>query len=264
MTNKTGSARWDALALKLHEARVRGDLLDLPARDELPKNIADSYYVQDRTIALSGKEPRAWKLGATIRAAQLSLGLAEPFTGPVLEGKVFPSPAEVDTHGFACHVFEPEVAITLGRDISGSIDAEQARAAIASYHPAIEIINFRFREGRSLDAQGMITDFGANGALVLGQAAPKGTDDYWTLTLDVRVNGETIASRTPPPPETDIGELLGWFSRHAAMRGYALRKGDIITTGSQAGVLSYRPGDLVEADFGDAGTARVQFYSTAP
>jgi 2-keto-4-pentenoate hydratase len=78
------------------------------------------------------------------------------------------------------------------------------------------------------------------------------------MVLDVRINGATIANRTPPPPETDIPSLLAWFSGHITARGYTLRSGDVITTGSQAGLLPYAPGDLIEADFGPAGLASVQ------
>lgn len=259
MAARTAEAKWDALARQLHHAREGGILLDLPEGEEFPGAIADAYYVQDRTIAMFDKEPRAWKLGATAKAAQNGLGLEEPFAGPIVPGQVLTSPAKLDVSGFACHFFEPEVAITLGRDIGGAIDADQARSAIASYHPAIEVINFRFRDGDSLDGPGMIADLGANGALVLGPAAPKDSADYWALTLDVRINGKSVAERKPPAPETDIGELLAWFAGHAAARGYALRQGDVITTGSQAGIIAYAPGDLVEADFGAAGMASIQF-----
>jgi len=255
----TDQPRWTALAEDLADAQHTGILRDLPAPGSLPANAADGYLVQDHMIALLGQEPRAWKLGATALAAQANFRLAEPFSGPVLEGRMLASPAEVDTSGYACHVFEPEIAITMGSDLVGQVDAQTARAAIASYHPAIELINFRYRNGRSLDAFGMITDGGANGAMVLGPAHDPANFDYAAVTLDMRINGKTVANRFPPPPETEIGELLAWFSGHLAERGYSLRKGDVITTGSQAGVIEYAPGDWIEADFGTLGIASVRF-----
>lgn len=255
----TDQPRWTALAENLADAQRTGILRDLPAPGSLPTNAADSYFVQDHMIAMLGQEPRAWKLGATALVAQANFGLEEPFSGPVLDGRVLGSPAEVDASGYACHVFEPEIAITLGSDIVGRIDAQTACAAIASYHPAIELINFRYRNGRSLDAFGIITDGGANGAMVLGPASDPADFDYAAVTLDMRINGKTVANRFPPPPETDIGELLAWFSGHLAGRGYSLRKGHVITTGSQAGVIEYAPGDLIEADFGALGIASVRF-----
>lgn len=254
----TAEARWDSLVQELAVAQRTGELLDIPAAEHLPQDAAAGYCVQDGTIARLGQVPRAWKLGATMKAAQANFGLSEPFSGPVLEGRVLPSPTTVDVSGYACHVFEPEIAITLGKDIEGPIDPDAARVAIASYHPAIELINFRYRAGRSLNAIGMITDCGANGAMVLGPPTPASEFDYWTATLDTRVNSKTIAGRMAVPPETEIGELLAWFSGHVTARGYALRKGDVITTGSQAGILEYAPGDLVEADFGDLGVASFQ------
>lgn len=248
---------WEVLASELERARRGGFLLDPLSVEQLPAGAAGGYLVQDRAIALAQYTPRAWKLGAPAFAAQQAMGLAEPFSGPVLPDMLLASPAKLSTHGFSCHKFEPEIAITLGKDIDRPIGLDEARAAIASYHPAIEIINFRSQGGASLGALGLITDFGGNGALVLGAPSPAAAD-YAGLILDVRINGQSVASRTPPPPETEPAALLAWFSGHVTARGYHLRAGDVITTGSQAGMLAYEPGDLIEADFGPAGIAALQ------
>ena len=249
---------WNELAEMIEEARAGGYLLEARTPAEMPQDVAECYYVQERAIALSGITPRAWKLGAPALAGQAAMGLAEPFSGPVMPDMLLASPAKIATGGFSCHKFEPEVAITLGQAITGPLSVDEARAAIASYHPAIEILNFRTKEGLSLGAKGMIADLGANGALVLGAAIPAGVYDYAAFTLDVRINGQSVAGRNPPPAETDPAVLLAWFSGHAAARGLSLPAGTVITTGSQAGVLPYAPGDLVEADFGAAGIAAFQ------
>lgn len=258
MTVTTLPSRWESLAQELHQARLAGILLPHRTADALPPTKAEAYAVQDRTIVLDGRAPRAWKLGATMLAAQNALGLTEPFAGPVLQDWIMASPARVDVSTFSCTVFEPEIAFTLGTDIDRPIGEDEAAAAIASWHAAIEIINFRFRDGRAMDALGMITDLGANGGLVIGPAMADGVFDYAALPLEVRINGAVVANRTPPPPETDPVGLLVWFSRHVTARGYALKRGDVITTGSQAGVITYEPGDLVEADFGPGGIAAFQ------
>jgi len=251
-------AKWDVLAGQIEDARRGGFLLPACDPGALPAEASDCYYVQDRSIALSGFAPRAWKLGAPTLAGQAAMGLAEPFAGPVLPGMLLASPAVLDVSGFATHKFEPEVAITLGADIDRAIAVDEARAAIAAYHPAIEIINFRIANGAALGAKAMLTDLGGNGALILGPAMAGEVFDYGGLTLDVRVNGASVAGRNPPPPETDPAALLAWFSGHITARGYALKAGDVITTGSQAGLLAYAPGDFIEADFGGAGAACVQ------
>ena len=251
------TSKWDALAARIEAARKAGSLLPECSAGDLPQDTAGCYEVQDKAISLSGIAPRAWKLGAPALAAQAAMGLDEPFAGPVLPGMLLPSPARLDVGGYAAHKFEPEIAITLGRSIDGPISVGEARTAIASYHPAIEIINFRIANGASLGAMALMTDLGGNGALVLGPPIAE-PFDYAALVLDVRLNGALIANRAPPPPETDPAALLAWFSVHAAARGYSLKAGDVITTGSQAGMLSYQTGDLIEADFAEAGIAQVQ------
>ncbi|OYU34778.1 fumarylacetoacetate hydrolase family protein [Novosphingobium sp. PASSN1] len=258
MTATTLPPQWESLAQELHQARQAGILLPHRTAEALPPTKAAAYAVQDRTIDLDGREPRAWKLGATMLAAQNSLGLSEPFAGPVLQQWIMASPAQLDVRTFSCTVFEPEIAFKLGSDIDRPISEDEAAAAIATWHAAIEVINFRFIDGRLMNALGMITDLGANGGLVVGPAMAEGVFDYATLPLEVRINGHVVANRTPPPPETDPVGLLVWFSRHVTDRGYVLKRGDVITTGSQAGVIPYQPGDLVEADFGPGGIAAFQ------
>ena len=177
MTGKTLTPEWESLAQDLHLARETGALLAYLGPEALPATTADAYAVQDRTIELSQVEPRAWKLGATLYVAQTALGLKEPFAGPVLQQWIQQSPAKLDVAEFACHVFEPEIAITLGADIDRALDEDEARSAIATWHPAIEVINFRIRDGRSMSARGMITDLGANGGLIVGPAMPDGVYD---------------------------------------------------------------------------------------
>ena len=91
------TAEWNDLAGAIEAARSGGYLLDARTSEQMPQDIAECYQVQDQAIALSGISPRAWKLGAPALAAQAAMGLAEPFSGPVLPGMVMPSPAELQS-----------------------------------------------------------------------------------------------------------------------------------------------------------------------
>lgn len=207
-----------------------------------------------------GGPPKLWKLGAPTYAAQDALGLPEPFCGPMFEDVFHHSPARIDASALIVHLFEPEIAVLLATDLSchDAVTPEEAKAAIASLHPAVEILNFRMDNTAELGPAAMISDYAANGGFVLGDACPADFD-YWDMSLDVRINGAIIAERTPPAEETDPAALLAWTARHLGGRGYTLKAGDILTTGSQAGIVAYQPGDLLEADFGKAGIVRVQF-----
>lgn len=260
MTRKDLAQPLSALADQLFEARRSRATLPGMAIEKLPDSLELAYAVQDRLIELEGNAVRVWKIGAQIPATQKALGLNEPFSGPIFEDVFHASPANFEVTDFAVHLFEPEVALRLGCDLPASIPLTRAAAehAIESLHPAVEIINWRFANTGDLGPKGMIADYATNGGFVLGAACPPETD-YWALQLQVRRNGQAIAGRSPPVPGTDPVELLVWFARHMSERGYSLNKGDIVTTGSQAGVLPYSPGDIVEADFGAAGLVKVQF-----
>ncbi|MFZ4602569.1 MAG: 2-keto-4-pentenoate hydratase [Caulobacterales bacterium] len=248
------------LADSLFSARSANRAMGDADAHTFPGAPSSAYAVQDRLIVLEGGPTRYWKLGAPTIQSQAGLGLNEPFCGPMFTDVCQASPGRFATSTFPVHVFEPEIAIRLRADLDGAAEmtVARARAAIASMHPAIELINWRFGNTGKLGALAMIADYAANGGFVLGEAMPDDVD-YWSLPLEVRINGAPVAHRTPPAPETDPASLLAWCARHLAARGYRLSAGDIITTGSQAGVLPYRPGDQIEVDFGPGGTVRARF-----
>ena len=257
MSIKAMDDRWNTLAQELKGARTSGATMAALTAADIPADTPTAYTVQDQLISLRGETVRAWKIGASSAAAQGGMGLSEPFSGPMFDDVLFQSPAKFAADRFSVHLFEPEIAIILASDLRGGDDvtADEAAEAIGSSHAAIELIDFRSEGGRALGALGMITDHGANGGFVMGDPLPADPDAYWSVDLDVRINGASVATRTPPPPETHPAELLAWLARHLWARGRTLRAGDVITTGTQAGIIPYKAGDKVEVVFASTAIA---------
>lgn len=245
--------KWSPFVDELHRARASVTQI-LKTNLDLPSDVETAYAIQEAAIVRQGSDPRAWKIGAPSRSIQERIGFASPFAGPIFDEMRFVSGAAIDAALFSVQLFEPEVAVTLGRDLSGSASLDDAREAIASYHPALEVLSFRIADAINLGPTGLISDYGLNGGLVLGPPMPAGSENYWTLGLDTRINGKTIVRRAPPEPETDPALLILWLAHHLESRGRRLQARDVVTTGSQAGVLAYQVGDHIEADYGPAGS----------
>jgi len=255
MTNRS-DGRWAELATRLGAARLSARPMTGLKPADLPTDEPAAYAVQDALIRAAGARPQAWKVGATSSAAQAGMGLTQPFAGPVFSGHIQHVAGTLAATALIAPKFEPEIAVILKDDLVPSgrpVTAADARGAIGSVHPAIEVVDCRFEDGLRLGGLALIADCGINAALLLGPAGSEALPDYDSVALDVRVDGSTISGRVAPPPETEPSLMLAWLANHLHGRGLGLRAGDIVTTGSQAGMIPLPGAGLVEVDFGTLG-----------
>src|SRR5882672_9419196 len=85
-----------------------------------------------------------WKVGLTSKATQNAFGRHEPAFGYLLQSGARPSGAAFPTSPTLPCGFENELCLTIGRTLQGpGVTLEQARAAIASVAPALEIVEMR-------------------------------------------------------------------------------------------------------------------------
>ena len=89
----------------------------------------------------AGEMPLGWKVGFGAPAVLARLGIAKPLVGFMMQQSRVEPGAAVELGGWTKPIAEPEVAIHFGRDLSGEISAEEAKAAIAGLGPAIELVD---------------------------------------------------------------------------------------------------------------------------
>jgi 2-keto-4-pentenoate hydratase/2-oxohepta-3-ene-1,7-dioic acid hydratase in catechol pathway len=75
--------------------------------------------------------------------------------------------------------------------------------------------------------------------------------DYHNLKLQVRVNGEVKQETELTDMIFDVPEIISYFSEHCT-----LEPGDVIATGTPAGVGPLSSGDVVECEITEIGTLR--------
>lgn len=252
-----------AAALLLAARRDRAPLAALP--EELrPPDAAAAYAVQDVHVALLGGAVAGWKVGATNAAAQAMLDYPEPFYGRLLASAVHDSPAEIAADGLFVRGLEVEFAFRLGRDLPASgapWSRESAAAAVASVHPALEIVDSRFAAGLRAGGLALIADNGAQGAFVLGA----GTDDWRGLDLaaaraELWMNGEKKSEGSGANVLGHPLEPLAWLANARAARGRGLTAGEVVTTGSACAALGFaEAGDAAEARIAGLGAASAAF-----
>ena len=160
--------------------------------------------------------------------------------------------------------YEVELCLVIGRRCK-DVPAERYRDVIAGYSifNDISMRDIQFSEmkggllcmGKNLDTAGPIGPY-----LVTADEIP----DPQNLQLSLRVNGELRQNENTRNMVFSLAEIIAYWSR------LTLEPGDVITTGSPAGVAIFRddpapyllkPGDLVEAEIERLGVLRNKVLS---
>jgi 2-keto-4-pentenoate hydratase/catechol 2,3-dioxygenase-like lactoylglutathione lyase family enzyme len=152
-------------------------------------------------------------------------------------GAVYRAAGGADLHADA------EVALELGRDVAPDADAEAARAAVAGFGAALELVDL----GGTDDAEAIVAANVFHRAFALGPSRP--SLPAGGVQARLLVNGE---SRAEAASDAEFAELVRVVARLLGALGERLQAGDRIITGSVVQV-AVRPGDAVVADFGDLG-----------
>ena len=207
--------RVDVLAAALAEAHRTASPVDPDdsSASGFPESIDDAYRVQtrlvDRLTADRG-DPVGYKIGFTNERVRTDLGVDEPAYGRLLEATVVDPPATVAAAEFVGVRIEPEIAFRLGDDLPADASRARARDAVATVHPAIELVDSR--TGWTFDAPLAVADNCLDAGLVLG--AGTGCDDrpLGEEAVALRVDGERV--------DSGVGaDVLGFDAQRKMARG---------------------------------------------
>jgi 2-keto-4-pentenoate hydratase len=137
---------------------------------------------------------------------------------------------------------------------------EEVIAAIASMHPAIEILETALLNPDEAQKLTSLADMAMHGGFVYGDPVPSWQNiDFAKESVSLAVDGAVRVERTGSNTSGDLMRLLPWLANEGASRTEGLRKGDWITTGSWTGNTLATMGSSVEARFAHAGQVVLRF-----
>ena len=251
------------LARRLWQARRSGGVVDL---DDIrpPRSSQEAYAIQHEIAALCGQPARGFKVGSTSLEAQRLLGTNEPGSGLLLAPYVYESPARISIAPAHTPAVEGEFAFRLGRDLpprAAPYAIDEIADAVAAVAGAIEVVGTRFSGGLAGKGRWLVTaDCGANIAFVGG---PWRHDlrglDLKAHPVAMTINGALRGAGTGARALGDPMNVLLWLANQQSAAGRGLKSGEIVSTGTCTGLDPVRPGDRVQADFGDLGTVEISF-----
>ena len=254
-------------ATLLCAARLERRRLDRLPEACRPADEAGAYAVQDalhaRLAAAGWGALAGHKIGCTTPVMQRFLGIPNPCAGGVFaptvrrEGGAF-------HHADFLHVgVECEIAVRLAQDLPAErapYDRDAAAAAVGACMAAIEVVDDRYVDYRSLDVPTLIADDFFNAGCVLG--APVETWpalDLAALRGRMTINGVEVGTGKGGDILGHPLEALAWLANTMAARGRQLEAGMFVLLGSVVETRWVEAGDLVEIAIEGLGRASCEF-----
>jgi 2-keto-4-pentenoate hydratase len=222
-----------------------------------PNSLEEAYALQD-IVAEAMRSIGGWKVGAPSPDAT-------PLFGPMpLWGGFAKSSSRISPTFKRLRGVEAEIAFFLGIDLPPRAEPysrEDVVDAIASAHPAIELLESAYTDPDAVDRLCMIADLQMHGGFVYGMPYSDWktcdlTQESVTVAIDGALRFEGTASN---PAGTDLLRLVTWLANEGCYRTGGLKSGQWITTGSWSGKTLAKPGSNADIRFSGFGSVSVQF-----
>ena len=242
----------DAANLLGDARRTKRAILDLPQALR-PTSELEAFLIQDE-LALAWGEVGGWKVGAPNAEAT-------PLFAPM--PKVWVAASGSVVRGLRYRGLEAELAFYLGKDLPYRATAytrEEIGAAVASCHPAIEVLESAFDDPSKVDRLSMISDLQMHGGFIYGPAYPGWESiDFNRESVMLAVDGVVRVEKTGGNTAGDLLRLLPWLASEGAARTGGLKAGQWITTGSWTGNTLAEKHSTADVQFTTLGRVEVRF-----
>jgi 2-keto-4-pentenoate hydratase len=158
---------------------------------------------------------------------------------------------------------ESEIAFLMGKDLpprATPYSRAELVDAIASCHPAIELLESGLLDPDAVDRLTAIADLQSNGGFVSGPAVEGWQDfDFTNESAQMNVDGFVRVANGKNAAGGDLLRLVLWLANEAQSRTGGLLAGQWITTGSWTGKIMADSGSVAMARFLKFGEVTVRF-----
>ncbi len=237
-------------------ARLEGGRLACLPGSNVPSSLAQGFAIQQRVGSLAGKTVGGWKCALPPAGKWI---VAPIYSDSILKGERYRLAADADKARI-----EPELACVLAHDLPARVEpytAEEIGAAISAVHMALEVIDCRYTDPHTLPFVQLLADGLFNHGLVLGEAITLPNPSAMPAELEITVRGAKAERLNINGRHPDGDPLLPiiWLANFLSTQGIGLQAGQVVITGSYAGVLDVPVNQPLHVQFGEAGSLSVHF-----
>ena len=254
-------------AARLAKARLGNRTFDSLPEHCRPRDESEAYAVQDRLHAHLGAGGQGRivgrKIGCTTPVMQRYLDIDSPCAGGLFEKSAVESGTHLRHDDFRRVGVECEIAVRLSADLSpvaGGHSRGAIGAAVGSCMAAIEIVDDRYVDYRSLDTPTLIADDFFNAGAVLGSEVRDWTMlDLANLEGRMSIDGEQVGEGVGAAILGHPLEALTWLANVENARGRSLQAGALVLLGSLVQTQWVNAAATVEITIEGLGSAAVRF-----
>jgi len=229
--------------------------------DLVPQDLDAGTAIQDELAPRLGLECVGWKLGLTSTAGQAREGYDRPFTGRLFRETVRSSPATFAPNTFRQPLLEGEIAFRMECPLAARarpFDEGEVLDAVASAFVCVEVADVRYAAPWPFPMPLLAADNGAAGGFVIGPDIANWRErDLSLIEATLEIDGRHVADALAGAERTDAVAALVWAANELSRRGYGLRAGDLVTTGSATVPTRCDGGVTAVARFAGIGEVRV-------
>lgn len=251
------------LGAQLHQALTEQKPV-APLTEQHPGlSIADAYQIQLAMLQPrldAGQTVIGKKIGVTSQVVMDMLGVDQPDFGHLLSGMRVNDGAALACADFIAPKAEGEIAFVLKEDLVGpGVTAADVIRATAYVMPCFEIVDSRIKDWK-IRIQDTVADNASAAAFVLGDGAVSPLDvDLACVGMTLEKNGEIVATGAGAAALGHPVNAVVWLANTLGELGIALKKGEVILSGSLAAMVPVQPGDLLRMSLGGIGSASIRF-----
>ena len=139
-------------------------------------------------------------------------------------------------------------------------DPDAFRAAVVAIRPAVELANVGFASLEGLDAVDLVASNVAASHLLLGAPVDPDQVELGAISAQLSRNGEEIISYRAEENDLDFWENARWLVGERLSRGWPVRKGHVLITGSLGAPRPGEPG-AYSGDFGALGSVAFEIVA---
>ncbi|MCX5471527.1 fumarylacetoacetate hydrolase family protein [Alcaligenes sp. A-TC2] len=205
-----------------------------------------------------GRVISGWKVGLTSHAVQKQLGVDQPDFGVLFTDMEFVCGATVPVSRLMQPKAEGEVAIVLGRDLSGELTWGRFLNAIEYVLPAIEIVDSAIQDWRITLAD-TVADNASCGLYVLGTDPKRLTDlSLRDCVMRFECNGQLVSEGTGAACLGHPLHAAWWLASKMTALGQTLRAGDVVLSGALGPMVPVTTGSSLFLEVQGLGTVSCQ------
>jgi 2-keto-4-pentenoate hydratase len=242
--------------LAARQARTPGPTIPESFR---PADPDSALAIQERVLELLGEKVGGWKCG-----------VPNPLTGPIVAA----IPASAILRSPPCAVpgnmgqIEPEIAFVMAHDLQPrSIPYSDAeiRAAIGEARMVLELITTRYADKASATPSEILADSYNHHGLLIGPVIPNALDHpLERLHVTIQTATGTLYDKERGHPSGHPLKAFTWLVHFLNGRGQGLKAGQIVTTGSYAGIVEAPLGVPIQVKLDSLGSLQVELITDKP